>query len=87
MDKAKTFIEQNWKWLLTSMLLIGVNFGIAQTQLALKINAEEARIIAKEEIKEVVEHYFSDTEGAVLKTQLKSIQKQLDRIEALVERR
>ncbi len=87
MDKAKSFIEQNWKWLLTSVLLIGVNLGIVKAQLAMKINEKEAREIAQEEIKDAIIHYYPDIKGMILETELKNIQKQLDRIEALVERR
>ena len=87
MEKAKSFIENNWQWLLTSALLIGMNFGVAQTQLATKVNEEEARTIAKEEIKNEVKHYFPDTRGVILETELKNIKAQLNRIEKKLDKK
>jgi len=87
MDKAKSFMSNNWQWLLTSIFLVGLNFGIAQTQLASKVNKEEAREIAKEEIKSVMQYYFSETEGAVMQTELKNIKAQLNRIEKKLDQK
>ena len=87
MEKAKSFFEQNWKWLLTSLILIAFNFGVTQTQLAMKTDKEEVRAIAKEEVLEQVEHYYPKWSGIKLETNYKNIKEQLDRIEKLLNRK
>lgn len=64
----------------------GIGIGISQTQLAAKLDENRTREVVKEEIQNEMKHYYSDTDGQVLKIEVENLQKQIDRLEKILEK-
>ena len=64
----------------------GIGIGISQTQLAAKLDEAQTRKVVKEEIVNEMKHYCSDVDGQVLKIEVENLQKQIDRLEKLLEK-
>lgn len=65
---------------------IGINIGVSQTQLASKVDTEEARKIAKEEVQIELKHFFTDSDGKVLQSQMKDLKEQIKTINDKLDR-
>lgn len=65
---------------------IGINIGVSQTQLASKVDTEEARKIAKEEVQIELKHFFTDSDGKVLQSQMKDLKEQMKTINDKLDR-
>ena len=65
---------------------VGINIGVSQTQLANKIESEEARKIAKEEVQIELKHFFTDSDGKVLQSQMQDLKEQMKTINYKLDR-
>lgn len=65
---------------------VGINIGVSQTQLASKVDTEEARKIAKEEVQIELKHFFTDSDGKVLQSQMKDLKEQIKTINDKLDR-
>lgn len=93
----KDWIFNNLKWILT-MVVIGVaNYYLMANKidansrgLQLKIDRDEAKELIDTKVRDIFEtelnHYFSDTDGQVLKKQVENLEVQIDRLEKILER-
>lgn len=72
------------EWIITSIILIAVNFGVIKTQIKNKIDKFEAIDLIDESVSD---HFnqcqnshsaFSNVNGAILKTKVENIEKTLD---------
>lgn len=72
------------EWIITSIILIAVNFGVIKTQIKNKIDKSEAIELIDESVSD---HFnqcpnshsaFSNVNGAILKTKVENIEKTLD---------
>jgi len=69
------FIVENWRWILSVVVIASVNYGMLKSELDNKIDREEARRIIKEEI---IQQTFSKVDGEVLKEKLNNICEKVD---------
>lgn len=67
-------------------VVTGIGIGVSQTQLAAKLDESQARKVVKEEIQSEMKHYYTDTDGQVLKIEVENLQKQIDRLEKIIEK-
>jgi hypothetical protein len=70
-EKTRSFLSDNWQWLVTIIFMAGVNFTVIQS----KVDSEQVRSIVKEELKETV---YSRTDGKVLETRFDAVEKKMD---------
>lgn len=71
-------------------MITGISIGVSQNQLENKINSEEARKIAKEEVQVELKHFFTDSDGKVLQSQMQELKDQIrimnDKLDKLLNR-
>lgn len=65
---------------------MGVGIGISQTQLASKIDEKRATEIAKEVSSEQLKHFFTDTDGRVLQSQMQELKEKMEKIDSKLDR-
>ena len=65
---------------------LGINIGVSQTQLASKLDEPQTRKIAKEEVNNELKHFFSDSDGKVLKSQLDDLKEKMNKMDDKLDR-
>lgn len=65
---------------------MGIGIGISQTQLVSKIDEKRATEIAKEVSSEQLKHFFTDTDGKVLQSQMKDLKEKMNQIDQKLDR-
>ncbi len=81
------FLHQNFGFILTSTILIGVNYGVIKTQMKNKIDRNEAALLIDEKIATHASNQssYSNVSGARLETKVENIEKKLTTVESDVK--
>ncbi|MFA7360772.1 MAG: hypothetical protein WC139_07020 [Candidatus Kapaibacterium sp.] len=81
----------SYEWLFTSLILIGINFGIIRTQLKNKVDRSEVRDLVDSVMNKhlekcpMIKESYSAVNGAILETEIKNIKKSLDEVKGDVK--
>lgn len=97
MDGLKTWLLNNIKWIIGMTAILLMNFFILKAQvdentrvLTKKLGKDEAKVYIDQTIKNVftkeLEHYFTDTKGQLLQQSVDNLQRQIDRLEILLNK-
>lgn len=82
------FISNNFEWVITSLVLIAVNFGMIKQQLKEKVNKSEVSEMIEDSVFEhfnncpKIHNSFSNVKGAILQTKVEKIENTCDIIQA-----
>jgi len=81
------FLHQNFGFILTSTVLIGVNYGVIKTQMKNKIDRVEAAELIDNKIAMHASNQtsYSNVSGARLETKVENIEKKLTTVESDVK--
>ena len=82
MQSSKTFWERNMKWIITSLLLVGINIGAAKVTLDNKVDKDAISKIVTQEIDHAVTQRIAANSIRLdkLETALPGITKKLDEV-------
>jgi len=87
-DGGFQVIKKSWLiiTIVSFFIGLGINIGISQTQLSSKVDEPQARKIAKEEVSYELKHFFSDSDGKVLKSQLDDLKEKMNKMDDKLDR-
>lgn len=87
-DNGYSFIKRSWFYIMIAVFILttGINIGVSQNQLAQKVDKDQSRKIAKEEVQTELKHFFTDSDGRVLQSQMKDLEKQVEKMNQKLDR-